>query len=80
MLDGYGAIRGKHVSSCISLNQENYSILLQAFFETHDEENRLVLAKNRLKSLNNWLENRVNSLEEELENFKTGFKHLNMIF
>ena len=54
--------------------------MLQAFFETHDEENILALANNRLKGLNNWLEKRVNSLEEGLENVKTDFDHLNMIF
>ena len=43
-------------SSNISMNHENYNTLLQAFLETHDEENRLVLANNRLKDLNNWLE------------------------
>jgi len=62
------------------LNQENYSTLLQAFFKTHDEANRLALANNRLKSLNNWVKERFNSLEEELEVVKTGVEHLNMIF
>jgi len=64
------------VSSSISLNQENYSILLQTFFKTHDEANRLTLANNRVKGLNNWLEKRVNTLEV----VKTDFEHLNMIF
>jgi len=32
-----------NASSSISLNQENYSTLLQAFFETHDEANKLAL-------------------------------------
>ena len=45
------------VSSCPSLNAENYSQLLQAFNETHEEANRLALLNNRLKGLNNWLEN-----------------------
>ena len=54
------------VSSCASLNEQNYSELLEAFQETHDEANRLVLS-NRLKELNSWLEKRVNALEEELE-------------
>jgi len=67
-------------SSSISLNQENYSTLLQAFFETSDEVNRLALANNKLKGLNNWLKKRVHSLEEELETVKTDFEHLNMIF
>ena len=51
------------VSSCASLNEENYSELLEAFQETHDEANRLVLSNNRLKDLNNWLEKRVKELE-----------------
>jgi len=66
--------------SSIYLNKKNYSTLLQAFFEIHDEANKLALANNRLKGLNNWLEKRVNSLEEELEIMKTDFEHLNMIF
>jgi len=41
------------VSSCASLNAENYSQLLQAFKETHEEANRLTLSNNRLKWLNN---------------------------
>ena len=64
------------VSSCTSLNAENYSQLLQAFKETHEEANRLALLKNRLKGLNNWLENRLKALEEELENSKTDFENL----
>jgi len=31
--------------SCASLNEQNYSELLEAFQETHDEANRLVLSK-----------------------------------
>jgi len=42
-----------NVSSCASLNAENYSQLLQAFKETHEEANRLTLLNNRLKMLNN---------------------------
>jgi len=42
-----------NVSSCISLNVENYSQLLQAFKETYEEANRLALLNNRLKGLNN---------------------------
>ena len=41
------------VSSCTSLNAENYSQLLQAFKETHEEANRLAILNNRLKGLNN---------------------------
>jgi len=52
------------VCSCASLKAENYSQLLQAFKETHEEANRLALLNNLLKGLNNWLENRVKTLEE----------------
>jgi len=52
-----------NVSSCSSLSAENYSKLLQAFQETHEEANRLVLLNNRLKGLNKWLEKRVKTLE-----------------
>jgi len=55
------------ISSCTSLNAENYSKLLEAFQETHEEANRLVLSNNCLKGLNNWLEKRVKTLEEELK-------------
>jgi len=66
------------VSSCASLNAENYSQLLQAFKETHEEANRLALSNNRLKWLNNLLKNRVKTLEEELEKSKTDFENLEM--
>jgi len=68
------------VSSCASLNAENYSQLLQAFKETHEEANRLALLNNRLKGMNNWLENRVKALEEELGNSKTDFENLEMLY
>ena len=58
------------VSSCTSLNAENYSQLLQAFNETHKEDNRLALLNKRLKVLNNSLENIVKTLEEELNHQK----------
>jgi len=64
-------------NSCIS---ENYSTLLQAFHEMHEEANKLARVNNRLKGMNNWLEKRANSLEEELENVKTDFEHLDMIY
>jgi len=68
------------VSSSISLTHENYSTLLNAFKETHEEANRLTLSNNRLKGLNSWLENRVRQLEEELLNLKTDFECLEMIY
>lgn len=68
------------VSSCTSLNAKNYSQLLQAFKETHEETNRLTFLNNRLKGLNNWLENKVKALKEELENSKTDFENLEMIY
>ena len=68
------------VSSSNSLNAKNYSQLLQAFQETHKEANRLTLLNNRLKGMNNWRENRVKSLEEELENSKTDFENLEILY
>ena len=41
------------VSSNSSINVEDYSQLLEAFKETHEEANRLALISNRLKGLNN---------------------------
>jgi len=56
-----------------SVNFENYSQLIDAFKETHEEANRLAFFSNRLKGLNNWLENIVKTLEEELKYSKTDF-------
>ena len=58
------------------LNEQNYSELLEAFQETHDEANRLVLSNNRLKELNSWLEKRVKAFEDEIEKSKNDFKSL----
>ena len=68
------------VSSSISFTHENYNTLLNAFKETHEEANCLALSNNRLKGLNNWLENRVKKLKEELQNMKTDFESLDMIY
>jgi len=68
------------VSSCTSINFENYSQLLNVFEETHEEANRLALLNNQLKGLNNWLENKVKTLEEELNNSKKDFESLEMIY
>jgi len=68
------------VSFSISSNSENYSQLLQAFQETHEEANRLALLNNRLKVMNSWLKNRVKTLEEELENSKTDFENLEIVY
>jgi len=68
------------VSSCTSLNAENYSQLLQAFNEIHKEANRLALLNKWLKGLNNSLENRVKILEEEFNHSKTDFENLEMIY
>ena len=64
------------VSSSSSIDSENYSQLLNAFKETHEEANKLALSNNRLKGLNNWLEKRVKVFEEELENLKNDFENL----
>jgi len=68
------------VNSSSSINVENYSQLLEAFNETHEEANRLALLNNRLKGLKNWLENRVKTLEEEFNHSKTYFESLEMIY
>jgi len=67
-------------NSSNSFNSANYSSLLQAFHETHEEANRLALSNNRLKGLNNWLEGRVKQLEDEILELKTNFDHLEMIY
>ena len=61
--------------SSTSFNSTNYTSLLQAFHETHEEANRLALSNNRLKGLNNWLEGRVKQLEDEILELKADFEH-----
>jgi len=48
--------------SSASFNSINYSTLLHAFQETHEEANKLAHSNSRLKGINNWLENRVKQL------------------
>jgi len=67
-------------NSNTSFNSANYSSLLHAFHETHEEANRLALSNNRLKGLNNWLEGRVKELEDEVLQLKTDFEHLEIIY
>jgi len=52
------------VSSSISINFENYNLLMLLKKFTKK------LVNNRLKGLKNWLENRGKALEEELDNLK----------
>ncbi|XP_068466221.1 uncharacterized protein [Phaseolus vulgaris] len=68
------------MSSSSSVKGNNYYQLLEAFNETHEEADRLALSNNRLKGLNNWLENRVKTLEEELEKSKVDFENLDLIY
>jgi len=68
------------MSSSSSIKGNKYYQLLEAFNETHEEANRLALSHNRLKGLNNWLENRVKSLEEDLEKCKDDFENLDLIY
>jgi len=68
------------MSSYFSIKGNNYYQLLEAFNETHQEANRLALSHNRLKDLNNWLENRVKPLEEELEKCKDDFENIDLIY
>jgi len=66
------------VSSTSSSKSDSYYQLLEAFKETHEEENKLALTNNRLKGLKNWLETRVKSLEEELDNSINDFENLEL--
>jgi len=68
------------MSSSSSVKGNNYYQLLEAFNETHEEANRLALSHNQLKGLNNWLENSVKTLEEELEKSKIDFQNLDLIY
>ena len=63
------------VNSSASFNSINYSSLLNAFQETHEEANKLARSNNRLKGLNNWLEARVKELEGEVLRLKTNLEH-----
>jgi len=58
-----------------SFNSTNYSSLLNAFQETHEEANKLARSNNRLKGMNNWLEARVKELEDEVLRLKTDLDH-----
>ena len=49
-------------------------------YKTHDEANRLALSLNRLKGLNNWLENKVKDLEKELYNSKEDLENPDLIY
>jgi len=44
--------------------QASYNQLLNAFNEMHEEANILVVSNNKIKGVNNWLENKVTKLEE----------------
>jgi len=61
--------------SSTSFNNTNYSLLLDAFQETHEVANKLARSNNRLKGKNNWLEARVKELEDEVLRLKTGLDH-----
>jgi len=67
-------------NSNTSFNSTNYNSLLQAFFETHEEANKLALSNNKLKGLNNRLEGKIKELEDELLKLKIDFDHLEIIY
>jgi len=50
-------------SQVSSLDKNDYSQLLHEFEGFHNEANKINVIKNRLKGLNNWLEDKVNQLE-----------------
>ena len=68
------------VDSTSTSQGTTYDQLLNAFSETHVEANRLALSLNKLKGLNNWLENKVKDLEKELYNTKEDLEHLDLIY
>jgi len=68
------------MSSSFSIKGNNYYQLLEAFNETYEKVIRLALSHNQLKGLNNWLENKVKTLEEELEKSKVDFENLDLIY
>ena len=68
------------VSTSFSMKCYSYYKLIEAFQKTHEEANRLTLSNNRLQSENNWLKEKVKVLEEYLNNSKTDFENLEMIF
>ena len=74
MTDYESSING--VSYNFFVNGENYNQLLDALKETHEETNKLALSNNRLKGLNNWIENWVTTLEEGLNKAKTNLENL----
>jgi len=56
-------------------NSTNYSSLLNAFQDMHEEANKLARSNNRLKGMNKWLEARVKELEGEVLRLKTDLEH-----
>ena len=68
------------MDSTSSSKGTTYNQLLNVFYETHDEANRLALSLNRLKGLNNWLKKRFKALDEELSKTKEDFENLDLIY
>jgi len=66
-------------SQVSSLEQNDCNQLLHDFEELHNEANKIFVLNNRLKGLNNWLENRVSQLEKEKVDLKCDVEHLEMI-
>jgi len=56
---GHESSSSGQVSSLSSKDKNDYYQLLHDFEELHSEANKIVVMHNRLKRLNNWLENRV---------------------
>jgi len=72
---------GSNQVSTSSFNKyESYFQLLDAFQETCEEDKRLTLSNNRLKSENNWLKKRIKVLENYLNNSNADFENLELIY
>jgi len=60
---GYESSSSSQLCSLSSKDKNDYNQLLHDFEELHSEANIIVVINNRLKGLNNLLENIVNKLE-----------------
>lgn len=68
------------VSTSSSAKCDSYYQLLEAFKEAHEEAHKLTFSNNSLKSKNNWLKIIVKVLEKDLNNSKTDFENIEMIY
>ena len=68
------------VSTSSSNKCDSYFQLLDAFQETHEEDKKLTLSNNQLKSENNWLKEKIKALKNDLNNSNADFENLELIY